>query len=272
MSGIPWRSSSGGCGGAGPGLTPDDREQVLVVGAGRDVAVGVGARLALVVLLLEPVAARVVGRLRAGRRLGVDARHHDDAVVVARRGERLLDLVEAALAEELLVDLLELLRFLLGEVLVVGGPDVVAVLERVLDRLLEQLEGVRLADDARRADRLRRRLALALLLLELDRRLERARARHLAAGLCVARLVGRGIGPVGGALDVAEGDSAGSAAPASACDDERQAPVPAAPRNSSHLSAEVYPWIGRRRGGSPRAPRRSALSPPRRSGARPLPS
>ena len=134
-----------------PGLAADDRDQLLVVGASRDVAVGVRAGLALVVYLLEPVAFRVVGRLRARRRLGVGARHHHHAVVVVRRRDRGLDLVELALVLELAVDPLQALALLLGEVAVVVGADVVAVLDRVLYRRLEQLHRVRLADDARLA-------------------------------------------------------------------------------------------------------------------------
>src|SRR3982751_1011853 len=61
-----------------------DRDQVLVVRAARLVLVGERRRLAAVVEDPVLLARRIVRRRLARRRLGVEARHDHDAVVVAR--------------------------------------------------------------------------------------------------------------------------------------------------------------------------------------------
>jgi hypothetical protein len=95
----------------------------------------------------------VVRRLRPGGRLLVKPGHHHDAVVVARRRHGFLDLVVLAAVEQCLVDLQQLGGLVLGEVLVIGRPDEVAVLPGLVDGLVQQVHRVVLADDQRLSGR-----------------------------------------------------------------------------------------------------------------------
>ena len=103
--GIPWRSSRGRRRWRrGVRAASDHRHQVGVVGA-VDLVV-VAQRTGVTAVALHGVlrAGGVVGRLGPGDRLLVHTRHHHDPVVVAGGVHRRLDAVEAAPAEQRLVD------------------------------------------------------------------------------------------------------------------------------------------------------------------------
>ncbi len=112
--------------GARPDGPSDHRDQVLVVGAVELVGVGDRPGLAAVVGDLVLVAARIVGRGGSRPGLGVDARHDDDAVVVARCGHRGLDLVVVALAPQAEVDRRQPCRLEPSEPALVVRADLIA--------------------------------------------------------------------------------------------------------------------------------------------------
>jgi hypothetical protein len=180
-------------------LTALDVDEVLVVGAGDLVAVARGLRAARV-LLRQVGAARVVERLRARGRLGVDAGHDHDAVVVVRVEHGRLDLVVLALLGELGVLPVELLRLALVQPqLRLAGPQLVPVPERLVDRLGEQVQRLAavpaLAHDAHVAGPAAR-----------DRRPERTDLGHLSAGGGLDGRVRCRVRPVGRALQVGDRD------------------------------------------------------------------
>ena len=174
-----------------------DVDQALVVRTLQVVGVREGVGLGLVVLLQQVGAAGVVGRRGPRLRLGVDAGHDHDAVVVLGLVHGVLDRVEVALREEPLVQLDEALGLLRADELALGvRPQLVAAVLRGVHRLVQPLQrALALADHARLARRLR-----------LQGREEVARLRHLAARGRLHVAVKGGVGPVGGPLDVSERD------------------------------------------------------------------
>ena len=197
-SGMPWRSSAGGCGGGvRAGLAPDHRDQVLVVGAVVLVFVGDRTSFAPVVDDLVLRAGGIVGRSFTRFLLRVEPGHDHDAVVVARCGDRVLDRAVGAFGLQLLVESFQRVPFLAGDRLArLARAQEVASGLGFFDRLVEPLHRVLLADDPRDAGA-----------AGLDGRGQRARRRHLAAGAGSDRAVGRRIRPVGGPLDVSERDA-----------------------------------------------------------------
>jgi hypothetical protein len=113
------------------------------------VVVAQGAGVATLRRHLVLGARGVVRRPGPGGRFLVEPGHHDDAVVVARSRHGFLDLVVVAAVEQCLVDLQQLCGLGLGEVLVIGRPDEVAVLPGLVDGLVQQVHRVVLADDER---------------------------------------------------------------------------------------------------------------------------
>ena len=193
--GMPWRSSRGGVGGgAGVGPAADDGDQVGVVGAVDLVVVATArrGRRCRTCILYWSQAGSCVG-LRASGRLRVEAGHDHDAVVVARRRHRRLDLVVVAALEQLLVDRAAALRPRLAlKRAVVGGPDVVAVacaparstLARGCSESGLQTTRVSRGGASSSAER------------------QRPGRRHLAAGARLDRAVGLRVRPVRRPLDV----------------------------------------------------------------------
>jgi hypothetical protein len=123
------------------GLAADHRDQVLVVRAGHLVAVGDRAGITPVVGLLEVGAGGIVGGRRSRGRLGVEAGHDLDPIVVAGCGDRRLDRAVGAGGEELLVEVTELLRLRLAHLdRGLGGPEPVAALLGARQTRLQPLQ------------------------------------------------------------------------------------------------------------------------------------
>ncbi len=169
----------------GAHVPADHRDQVGVIGAVELVLVRERARVTAVGVGLVLGAGRVEGRLRRRRRLGVDARHHHDAVVVVRGGHGGLDLAVVALREQLLVDRTKVRGLGGREGAVVGRPHVVAVGQRVVDRRVEQRQRVRLADHPGVTRQARG-----------ERRRQRASGRDRSTGARRDRAVGGRVRPV----------------------------------------------------------------------------
>ena len=170
-----------------------EADERLRVGAVELVRVG---HRAAAVLGGDPVLVALLGEGGDGarRRLGVDAGHDHDAVVVARRRDRRLDLVEGAAREQAPVDREQAAGLRARDAVHGGGrPQLVALRARGSDVGLGRGQRVRQADDARRPT-----------LLALEHGGERARLGHVAAGGRLHARVRPRIGPVGRALDVGE--------------------------------------------------------------------
>jgi hypothetical protein len=251
-----------------PGLPTDHRDQVLVVGALVLVPVGErpGSRRRVAVghVLL---AGRVLGRLSSRGRLGVDPGHDDDPVVVARVGNGGLDLVVLALLRELAVEANESLALLLAQLALICGPDLVAVLAGLRDRVAEQGQRILLTDHT----------GLARGLLP-QRRSQRARLGHLAPRGPGAHLLLAGVGEIGGPFDVAGGEDGnhehrhcggreGDPGPVELARRCHQAAAGATAAEPYSQSPPPAPILGRRR--AERAIRRSPRTTGRRRGRRP---
>ena len=172
----------------------EDRDQVLVVGA--VVLVFVGHRPGVAPVVFDPVlrARGIVRGCFAGFQLRVQTGHHDHAVVVARRGDRILDRAVRALIKQLAVDRDERAFFFHGEVHArLGRAQYVADLFRFASRANQFFQRVGLADHAHDA---------GAFVFEDRRGCERSHRRHLAAGARADRAIGRRVRPVGRSLDV----------------------------------------------------------------------
>src|SRR5690606_28451026 len=179
----------------------DDRaalhvDEVLVVRAGGLVRVARRRVSAGVLLQERRVAARVVIRRAPRLRLGVDAGHDHDPVVVAGVVHRVLERVVLAHTAQPPVDYVQAARHAATQAgRGLARPQPVALVAGLGDRAPrapQRLDAAAaLADDAHLA-----RAAPG------DRRGERAGVGHLAAGGRVHRGVGRRVGPVRRTLEV----------------------------------------------------------------------
>jgi hypothetical protein len=133
----------------GVGPATDDGHQVGVVRAVELVVMAQRAGVAALRRDLVLVTGRIERRLRPGGRLLVKPRHHHHAVVVACRRHCGLDLVVLAAIEQRLVDLQQLAGLGLGEGPMVGRTNEVAVGPCAVDRVVQPVHRVVLADHQR---------------------------------------------------------------------------------------------------------------------------